>query len=155
MPNTSREKPIAKEKSASQQRYKRPMLLAADVLLVLAMAGTIAHVVLDHRTTAQKEANICIVPGPNHEVTLQNDSFSQKQLTVHMCDSITIINKDDALYNLNFGAHDDHIAYPGFTSQIQAKDEAIQIDALQKGTFELHDHIRDNAKLTLTVEPKI
>jgi hypothetical protein len=133
---------------------KKPILFALDTVVMLAVAATLIGSFVRYQQHLRAEADVCRAPGKNYDLTLQNDSFSQKQLSVHLCDTLTIINKDDKPYSLNFGEHDSHIAYPGYTAQVQVKDETVVIDALQKGTYELHEHIRDKAVLKLTVGDK-
>lgn len=132
---------------------KRPML-AADAFMVLAVLGTIGFVIIDRFNDASAETNICRAPAKAHEVTVRNDRFSQKSLTVNLCDTIHITTLDDQPYHFNFGTHDEHISYPGFTPLIQSQNESIVIDALETGEFHLHDHIRDTAALDLTIRPK-
>jgi hypothetical protein len=144
----------AKTAQSGKGRPRNKLYLLADGLLVLAVVGTLAYMFVDRQQKASLEADVCRAPARNHQVTIQGDAFSQKTLAVNLCDTISITNKDTQLYQLNFGTHDQHISYPGFQSLVQAKDETINIDALQQGTFRLHDHIRDKAVLSINVGPK-
>jgi len=132
---------------------KKAVLVAVDLLVVLALAGTVTHVVLSRRQTT-KDATTCAGTARTHKLQLENGQFSQPQLTVARCDTVTIMNSDKQAYLLNFGDYDRHQDYPGFTPQVQVQHEAVAFTALQKGKYELHDHIGNNAHLALTVESK-
>lgn len=94
----------------------------------------------------------CPQPGKEHTVTLNADAFSQSQLTVTRCDIIKIANLDPAQnYELAFGVHPNHVAYPGFSEQMLRPNEFIVIDTIKTGTFRLHDALRDKAALDLTI----
>lgn len=99
----------------------------------------------------RSDALACKAPGTLHELTLDNDEFSQQSLTVELCDTIAVTNLDDQPYSLNFGDHDSHIPYAGLKPVTQLQDERIVIDAVEAGSFEVHDHYRDLAVLQLTV----
>ncbi len=100
------------------------------------------------------EGFACKTIGQNHELYLQHDTFSTTKLSIKQCDTVTVINLDDSLYNLAFGVHDQHIDYPGYNQQILSYNESLKIDALEAGTYTLHDHIRgDNTHVELTIVP--
>lgn len=106
------------------------------------------------RTNANKLADTgqCQAGGTEHQVALNNDRFTPATLDVVRCDRIVVSNTGDEPYDLAFGTHDDHQDYPGFTRQPLKQGEYLVIDAVQAGSYDFHDHIRDAAKLQLTVQ---
>jgi hypothetical protein len=136
--------------------FKRnKFLIAADVLLVLAVAATLTHILIQRRSVGATDAAICTSTAKRFELTVKDDKFSQPNLAVHLCDTIAITDLDASnQYYLNFGEHENHISYPGYTPLVQGPNETVNIDAFQQGSFEVHDHIRDKAVLELTVGPK-
>lgn len=101
-----------------------------------------------------KDKQACAARGSEHELTLQNDSFSVGKLRLTQCDTLKIVNLDTQPYNLAFGVHDRHIAYPGYSEQLVRPHEFIVVDALQAGEYIMHDHLRDNARVELSVAAK-
>jgi hypothetical protein len=116
-------------------------------VVVLALVG----IALAANTPA---AARCDTAGAEHELTLQGDAFSAQQLTISQCDTVRIVNRDQLTFELNFGKHDRHIAYPGFHVQLLRPGTSQTFTATQSGSFELHDHLRDAAHLDLTIRPR-
>ena len=137
-----------------KDKRQRGLFIALDILVILALAGTVTHVVLTRKQRDSATASSCTQPAENHKLTLQHNQFSRIKLMVALCDTITITNNDDQAYMLNFGDYDKHQDYPGFTPQVQVKGESIAFNALQIGTYQLHDHITNQAHLELTVTAK-
>lgn len=137
-----------------KSKKKKTLWLLADALVVLSVIATAVFVVVVMRNDAKSDELACKAPGKQHELTLQNDRFSQESLTVALCDTIAVTNLDDQPYGLNFGNHDKHYPYRGYESVTQLQNERVVIDALEAGTFRLHDHYRDEAALQLTVTNK-
>ncbi len=95
----------------------------------------------------------CAEIGQEHQVTLKADAFNPSSIIISRCDRLVISNQGTEAYDLAFGTHSEHIEYPGFARQILRQGEYFTLDALKTGTFPLHDHSRDRAKLQLTVTP--
>jgi hypothetical protein len=96
----------------------------------------------------------CGVPGREHQVTVQNDTFQPAQLDVSLCDTIKISNLGTQEYDFAFGTHDKHVSYPGFTNmQSLQPNQYFEIDAIKTGDYTLHDHLRDQAHLRITINP--
>ena len=121
--------------------------VAATTVLLLAVGiTTIVH------NRAIRAAN-CYAAGNNHDIRLAGDAFSTPQLTVKHCDTITISNAGPEEYLLAFGSHDNHSTYPGFAPQTLRAKEFLAIDAIQLGTYTIHDHLRDKAQLEIKIIP--
>jgi hypothetical protein len=131
------------------KRKVRPIHLVDGIVALIALVVVFATFV--HLSDSTEDFS-CEVVGKRHEVTLQNDTFSQRDLTAQRCDTISVINMDSQNYDLNFGEHDDHVSYPGYDASLLRPNEQIFINAIKTGKYEFHDHLRDNAQLNLTVE---
>lgn len=119
------------------------IILAVTVLSILIFALSKLNV---------KTAQECNVSMTNHALYLNHDSFSQPTLTVKRCETITLVNIDTAPYYVFFGPHEHHEEYPGYDPQQLNHNESVSFTAVKTGSFKLHDHLRDNAQLTLTVQ---
>lgn len=97
---------------------------------------------------------VCSSPGRAYELILKDGNFTQDHLTVALCDSVKVVNLDAADYQLAFGTHDKHVAFPGFRELTLRQNEFMTIDITQTGTYRLHDHLRDMAAVDLTVHPR-
>lgn len=100
---------------------------------------------------SQRGAIDCKKPGSTHTLTLQNDAFSTNKLSVKRCDVITVVNKSNDTFELAFGVHERHITYPGYTMQTLSQNEYLIINARKAGTYQFHDHLRDNAQIELEI----
>jgi hypothetical protein len=96
----------------------------------------------------------CTVPGKSYDLVIQNGRFSTEKVTVEKCDSLKVINLDKQEYAIAFGTHENHIVYPGFREITLRTDEFVAIDAVQTGTYRIHDHLQDKAAVELTILPK-
>jgi hypothetical protein len=105
-------------------------------------------------STRDKEPEqTCAQPGITHEVQLKDDSFNKTNLTLRMCDILKIVNLDTNTFSLAFGVHDKHVSYPGYSQTELRPNEYITVSALEAGAFRMHDHLRDNAYIDLTIQP--
>lgn len=135
------------------------VLVAAGLLVLQRRAANQqrANSILQDRQILNDQAeeardNPCSQTGVSHTVILMRSSAAPSALTVNKCDSITIENRDDALtYNMNFGEHDDHLDYPGYTRQDLAPGQSQSFVATMLGSYLYHDHYRDEAHLQLTI----
>jgi hypothetical protein len=95
----------------------------------------------------------CNTTGRQHILTVTNDTFPTSRLTLARCDSVKIFNDGNETYELAFGEHENHIYYPGFNNEQTLKpNEFVTFTAVQSGTYSLHDHLRDRAKIELVIE---
>lgn len=93
----------------------------------------------------------CAQVGREYQVSLKSDAFSPADISVNRCDRIVISNNGAESYDLMLGTRDSHLGYPGFDGQMLRQGEYFTFDAVKTGSFPMHDHIRDNAKLQITV----
>lgn len=124
-------------------------LYGAYALVVLVVVGGIGAAVFFGKSGNAAATNC--TGGARRTLQLQDDAFSQTSLTVKKCDKIVIQDKDKLSYDLNFGEHEAHISYPGYTPKTLLPGESVTITATETGDYLLHDHFRDNAELHLTV----
>jgi hypothetical protein len=116
--------------------------------------ATVSLVTFGIWSLAQKDPenpNECAKIGQNHQLTVQSDAFSAKQLILNRCDTVTITNTGGEAYRLAFGSHEDLIEYPGFSMQNLRQNEYFVITARAAGTYQLHDHLRAKAHITLDI----
>lgn len=97
------------------------------------------------------ERPLCVEIGQEHQISLANDVFVPAAITVSRCDRLVISNQGTEAYDLAFGIHEEHVEYPGFERQILRSREYFTLDATKSGSYPLHDHYRDKAKLQLTI----
>ncbi len=123
----------------------------ADVLFgCIGVLLIVFGVVLAVRRHTQNSID-CTAAGGEHRLTVSGDRFSAKELTVKRCDRIVIADTGSEDYDFAFGTHEHHLSYPGFTMQSLQPGQYFQLDAVQSGTFMFHDHLRDNARIELTI----
>lgn len=102
----------------------------------------------------KKEEATCKTAGSQHEIIVKEDAFSVPRLELNQCDTVQIANLGAETYELAFGYHDKHQDYPGFTMQTLRPNEYFVLDAVQAGTYRMHDHLRDKAVLILDIRAK-
>jgi hypothetical protein len=138
----------------SQDVIRRRGLRALDVMVAIVTVALLG-VGLNHNLRSGAEPFPCKAIGENHTVNLKDDKFSSERLKVKQCDTITIVNLDNAFYKIAFGVHDQHVDYPGYTPFVISQNDSIKIDAIETGTFLLHDHLRDHAKTELVIKSPV
>lgn len=144
---------LQRVRHAVGSRYAGRRIYVVDTLVVLAVLASVGYAIVANGSEASPYD--CEKVGTQHRVQLLGDAFSQPSLAINRCDTLTIENKDTLSYRLNFGEYDRHIEYVGYEATTLLPNESITIDAFQAGRYELHDHFRDNAILTLDIkEPR-
>jgi hypothetical protein len=142
---------MAKNSDKQQKTKRSKWMYVLDAFAVVATVGLVSFGIW---TTTQKNASEgpCTKPGEEHILTLKDDAFSSAELDVRQCDILKIVNADKELnYVLAFGVHEKHIEYPGFTEQSLRPNEFLVVDAVEAGRYRMHDHIRDNAAVNITI----
>jgi Mlc titration factor MtfA (ptsG expression regulator) len=129
---------------------KKWLYLADGLVLVIAFCLVLFGIT---HTNTSKDNAVCQKAGKENQLTLRDDRFSPNKLTLRQCDTIKIVNLDTRTFSLAFGTHESHIAYPGFSEQVIRPNEFIVIDAVQAGSYLMHDHLRDQAQVNLTITP--
>ena len=105
-----------------------------------------------HLTHSASSANLCSKVGAKHTVIYKNDNFLPETLNIHRCDVVSIVNSSQEYVEPIFGTHEHHVTYAGYQHQAIGPNEYIDIDAVQSGSFVVHDHIKDKARLQLTIK---
>lgn len=134
-----------------KQVKSRRTLRVVDVAVALVTVAGVGFGI--SRLTTDETAQLCKNAGIRHQLSIKGGVFEDPDISVRRCDMLTIINQDKDSYMLAFGSQDRHQDYPGFDSQLVASGEAITIDAIKEGSYTIHDHKLDKARLQLTVEP--
>lgn len=127
-------------------------MLWLDVVVILATVILVSLGLWFGIVKNNESKLVCKTVGSVHELTLKNDAFSPNRLTVTRCDTIRVVNMGTETYHLAFGVHDSHVNYPGFSMQMLRPSEFFVLDAVQAGTYTMHDHLRDKARVTLIIE---
>lgn len=143
-----------KTKKTPAKKQKNGQRIKPIDIVVLSLAAVL--VVFGLWNMHVKQASTpCDKPGQEHNLIVRDDAFNVTKLTVKQCDIIKIANLDASKdYEFIFGTRDKHVQYPGFTEVTIRPNEFIVIDAIQHGSYRLHDHIRDMATVEFTIEPK-
>lgn len=120
----------------------------------LAVAATTILLVVGgvwFQVSSNKVETTCKDPGAVHQLSVASDAFSQDRLIIARCDTVRIANAGAETYDLAFGEHDSHVAYPGFSRQLLQPGEYFELNALQAGSYTMHDHLRDQAKVDFDI----
>lgn len=126
-------------------------LKVMDVVVIVLTLILVGGGVWYRLQSASEEAKVCSEPGTLHRLTVSMDAFEPTELTLNRCDQVRIDNAGRQYYDFAFGSHDEHIRYPGFTMQALAPGEYFIFNALQSGDYIMHDHLRDKAKIRLSI----
>lgn len=102
-------------------------------------------------TGKTQDRPLCAEIGSEHQVALDNDVFTPGSIELSRCDRVIVTNQGNLTYDLALGTHDEHIEYAGFERQMLRPGEYFTFNALQSGSYPLHDHTRDKAKLQLNI----
>ncbi len=91
--------------------------------------------------------------GVTHKIELKDNTASPSHIDAHLCDTLTIINLDDAQREIDFGVHYRHELYAGQSGEIIRAGHNMTIRLTELGTHKFHDHIEDNIVGDFTVSP--
>lgn len=122
---------------------------ALVVVMTVTLVGAGVWYKAHTRTASQ---NGCTAPGAQHKLTVANNTFSSTKLEVKRCATIMIVNMGSEDYELAFGVHQQHVFYPGFSMQLLRPHEYFMLDAVRSGRYNLHDHLRDKASVSLIIK---
>jgi len=96
----------------------------------------------------------CTTTGVAHTVTIANGEVSPQHTDAALCDTLTILSKDNRIRLMAFGAHDDHQPYDGVGEKTLEQNQSFTVTLDQAGTFTFHDHLDDRVQGTFTVATK-
>ena len=114
--------------------------------IILTIAGLAFY-----RLSTQTKPIFCSKIGETHRLTLLSGQFDKSELTVNQCDQVTISNQDNLSYELFFGSRSNHMTYPGYYPATLQPNQSLVLTAKKPGDFEMHDHLRDSARITLHI----
>ena len=133
------------------------MLVALAIILLCGVAGSgtfiVARHVLGDSSGAPAVAR-CTSKGTAHSVTIENNTISPQHTDAVLCDTLTILSKDNRIRLMAFGVHDDHQPYDGVGEKTLEKNQSFTVTLNQSGTFTFHDHLDDSVIGTFTVSAK-
>lgn len=89
--------------------------------------------------------------GVTYVAIIENNKISPTIISGHLCDKITILNKDAVVRRIAFGKHEQHVLYDGIEESLLTKDQSITFVLNQTGSFLYHDHEDDDVKAQFTV----
>lgn len=129
---------------------------AAYVFVLFAVAASTLLVELGmhaHSVAVVGPDVACSHIGQTRAIVVSTVAFSPKDVTAHLCDELIFHNATNGLVEVAMGPHDQHIAYPGLGQRVLGPGQEQKLLLVAKGSFDLHEHLRDRANGTLTVLP--
>ena len=112
--------------------------------------GVVAYVFLphaiEHFPTFVDKKFIASCPKPKNKITVSitNDGFIPQTTKAHICDILTFVNSEKReVFQIGFGEHPTHLAYPGYKEKIIGPGEKLSILLTAFGTYQIHDHLKD------------
>jgi hypothetical protein len=141
----------------SVQRYMWPMYL---ILLFSVAAGTLivevgmhtGHSHAESLTSITADVN-CGVIKKTINVTISKTTFTPDTVITHLCDKVIFYNATGGIIEIAMGPHKQHIAYPGLSDGVMGPLQSKSLVLVSKGTFPLHEHLKDLVNGTLIIEP--
>lgn len=121
------------------------IMLAVVLVLVITVLRQQPHNVANCQETDPVEADFITL-----EIT--DSGFEPTDATLRQCGNLFVVNSSSEDVSLAFGVHDDHYDYPGFAEHTVAPGDFSEVSLAQHGEFILHDHLREDNQLLLTVE---
>jgi cytochrome o ubiquinol oxidase operon protein cyoD len=87
----------------------------------------------------------------NHKVVLHDNKVTPGHTYAKLCDTLTIINNDSAMRDMEFGEHDHHVPYSGQSGELLRPGRSMQVTLTEQGTYLFHDHMQDVVQGDFTV----
>ena len=108
---------------------------------------------LDKQTSKSADITIDCVGkiSVNHQVVIKDDAVIPAVTNGKLCDTMTIVNKDDKEREMAFGQHGNHVAYDGITEENLVKDKSLTVTFNKTGEYIFHDHHQDEVKGSFVV----
>jgi hypothetical protein len=88
-----------------------------------------------------------------HKVELKDNKLSIPHVDARLCDTLTIINRDDVEHAMYFGTLNEHATYAGELGMVIRAGRNKQIKLTELGTHRYHDHEKTELVGTFTVAP--
>ncbi|HSX29064.1 MAG TPA: cytochrome o ubiquinol oxidase subunit IV [Candidatus Saccharimonadales bacterium] len=89
--------------------------------------------------------------GTSYKIELKNDQPAPSHVDAHLCDTLIIVNLDDATRQINFGEHDHHGTYAGNPGEAIRPYRSMAFRLTEPGTYKFHDHLEDRITGDFTV----
>lgn len=121
---------------------------SSDVITKLAQDEAIYQV-------GGEKTGACQGTNSNHKVVIQDGKVNPLYTNAQLCDTLTIINKDNKTRDIAFGSHPQHTAYGGESDLSVHKDYPKTITLNQAGSYKFHDHLEETVYGFFNVEPHV
>jgi hypothetical protein len=86
-------------------------------------------------------------------MSITDTTFTPNRVTAHLCDKVIFHNATKGPIDVAMGPHEHHLAYPGLSAALIETGADRSLQLVSKGTFPLHEHLKDVATGTLIVLP--
>lgn len=134
--------------------------LIAGIVLIVVIAGAVAgayllasrYLLASHTTKPAIAA--CTTKGAAHTVVIQDNVVTPDHTQASLCDTLTILSKDNRIRLMAFGPHDDHQPYDGVGEKTLEQGQSFTVVLDQAGSFTFHDHLDDSVIGYFTVALK-
>lgn len=87
-----------------------------------------------------KDTGACSGNETNHIVTIDNGAVNPSHVEASRCDTLTLINEEDADITIAFGLHPNDVSYGGHDEIVLDDRRPETITLNQTGNFFFHDH---------------
>ncbi|HSW37719.1 MAG TPA: cupredoxin domain-containing protein [Candidatus Saccharimonadales bacterium] len=128
------------------------------IIYAVVLAGFGSHTILHiyHASSHQSHssqsslASDCTL-GHTIIVNIQRGRFEPAIVQAKRCDKLEIVNQDNQVHEPAFGEHEHHLHYLGFQERVLRPQERNSFLLLERGQFDLHDHINEAIRGRLVV----
>lgn len=136
---------------------KKKLNAVAAVMIIIVMALGLFLIltrepqkdVADCQETDPVEAQVEFIDATSSGFEINGETVDS--LTIEQCGNILVTNESDENIDLAFGNHDNHQDYPTFSEQTVEPGEFVEIIMTKHGEFTLHDHLREDRTIDITV----
>lgn len=129
--------------------------LVGATLGALVIIGFVAGVFMVSNKYLSREnketEQVCTTPPTDYRVIVQDGKAVPEDTQAKLCDTLTLINRDNRIRLMAFGIHEDHVVYDGIEEKVLKEGESFTVTLVQAGSFKFHDHVDDQAQGTFTV----
>ena len=138
-----------------QKLHPNPIVHYGMLILIFGVGAatlisyTVLHAMNSHHSGTATA--MCPAVGKKHVVTLNDRQFDKKVIAANRCDQLIVINKDDKVYRLALGSHDNHMKYPGFEEKALKPAAQLSINLTQEGEYKIHDHLHEASEAELII----
>jgi cytochrome o ubiquinol oxidase subunit IV len=89
--------------------------------------------------------------GENYKIELKDGKMMPAHVDAKQCDTLTIINLDDAPHDIKFGSHEMQRPYAGEDGKTIRPGRNMILTLTELGAHELHDHMKHDLSGSFTV----